>query len=210
MEQNIFEQSEKNLIYAKPFDFVDKLMHQMREDRSKPIVDVTTGEVKYALVPMYDNPSIEVRLLRTKKTQEDLIILAPSYRDTESRFYLKRDGKDAIYSRAVATEADIKRLWPEYSEDMTREQVFALKPVIADEARCILGFYHEVDKDGNPVCDLDGNPIIRSSVKWQSLTFGDKTFELTGDKRRFERAEPAADTDTAEPASEQASEEGEN
>lgn len=203
MEQNIFEQSERNLIYAKPFDFVDKLLHEMREDHSTPIVDTQTGEVRYAMVPRYDNPSIEVRLLRTKKTQEDLIILAPSYRDTESRFYLKRDGKDAIYSRAVATEADIKRLWPDYSEDMTREQVFALKPVVADEARCILGFYHETDKDGNPVCDLDGNPIIRSSVKWQSLTFGDKTFELTGDKRRFEQ-------NTAEPASEQASEEGEN
>lgn len=132
----------------------------------------------------YTNPEFAVKLVRTKKTEEDLPVVEMSYTSNEDGHRIRQ----TLWPRNNAMVDDLKALWPSYDEKMTREALNALPSVPAENAEVRLGIYTETDEEGKPVVDKDGNPVQRSSVKWLFVTIGGQKVELSGDRREYTQA----------------------
>ena len=175
------------------YDYIDLMQHDLREDKNaKPMLNTATGELVYPKVQRFDCPEFTARLRRTKTTGEDIIIIQPRYRDTETRAFVENP-KDTLYGRNVLLPSDIQKLWPGYREDMTREEVNALPAIHPSNLMFRFGVYLEVNEKGEPLTNLDGTPKIHEATKWLSFIIDGNKFEASGDKRKYVPASAAAE-----------------
>jgi hypothetical protein len=197
MEKNRIEQAEANPI-AQRFYSVQEVasVYTFKEDitdaNGNTICD-ENGVVKTRMVRKY-TPVLSVRLRRTNPTpaerakgavEEDLIIVEQTTKNNETKFAVK--SPNPFWPANAATEADIKALWPSYTPDMSRDALNALPEVHVDDAYIRIGVYPELEADGTPKLDENGDAVVHVSEKWLNVTVSGSTFELQGDKRQFNR-----------------------
>ena len=174
------------------FWYNEKMALQLRDDENKYTVVEATGQVIYDKVPMFTDPSFTARLRRTNDTEEDIIIIQPKYKATDTADYFENP-KDTLYGRCVLLPEDIKKLWPNYREDMTRDEINALPAKHPTDVFCRFGIYLHLNADGSPKVDENGNPIIDTSTKWVKFIIDGKEFEASGDKREYVPASAKAE-----------------